>query len=149
MPPIDPGRRGADRTLGTAIGAAGALASGYGAVWSGHAQSVPLVAAVALVVGASLGALTWGVFQEDPDRPSWWFVITFGGVVGMLSGAFAGFPLGAVFGAAGGAAGAPVVAAVWRASAAPRTGLGLVLRGMLAGGFGAAAGLGAALWMAA
>ncbi|MGB0591290.1 MAG: hypothetical protein ACPGU1_16555 [Myxococcota bacterium] len=149
MPLTDPGRPGADRVLGTAIGAAGALASGYGAVWSGHSQSVLWVAAVAFMVGGGLGALTWGLFQDDSDSPSWWFVATFGGGVGMVSGAFAGFPLGGVFGAGGGAVGALAAAAVWRASASPRTALGVTMRGALAAVFGTAAGFGAALWMAA
>ena len=135
--------------LGAAIGAAGALASGYGAVWSGHAQSVPLVAAVALLVGAALGALCWGLFQDDSSAPSWWFVVLFGGVVGMLSGAFAGFPLGGVFGAGGGAVGAPITVAVWRVSASPRTALDVTMRGALAAGVGSVVGLGTALWMAA
>jgi len=149
MPLIDPGRRGAERALGAALGAAGALAAGYGAVWAGHAQSLPLVAAVALLVGTGLGALCWGLFQDGADTPSWWFVAVFGAVVGMVSGAFAGFPLGGVFGAGGGAIGALIAAVVWRLSASPRTALDLTMRGALAACVGSVAGLGAALWMAA
>ncbi|MDP6946313.1 MAG: hypothetical protein QF464_19345 [Myxococcota bacterium] len=148
MPQVDPGRRRAHRALGAAIGAAGALAAGHGAVWSGHAQSLPVVAGFALLVGASLGALTWGLFEPDPRAPAWWFTALFGGAVGMLAGGFAGFPVGAVFGAGGGALGGTVAGAAWRLSAPPRTGWDVVPRGAVAGVAGAMGGLVVALWMA-
>ena len=148
MQPVDPGRRVAERCFGTAVGATGALAAGYGALWSGHVDGLLIVALVALLVGSTLGAITWGLFKESPEEASWWFVSLFGGVIGMLSGAFAGFPLGAIFGAGGGATGGPVAAMVWRASASPRSDLGMPPRAVLAGGVGALMGLCVALWMA-
>ena len=148
MPPVDPGRRGADRLFGTALGASGALAAGYGASWSGHVQGMGWVALVALLAGASLGALSWGLFREEPKHASWWFVSLFGGVVGMLSGAFAGFPLGAIFGAGGGAVGAPVAAWVWRSSSGSGGSLSVKPRAFVSGTLGAVAGLGIAFWMA-
>ena len=144
----DPGRAPAARAQGGAIGAAGALAAGYGAAWSGHADGVLLTAAVAAIVGALLGCLTWGLFEPEPARPTWWFTALFGGVVGMLAGAFAGFPVGAVFGASGGALGSVAVVAVWRAVGSPRTALGLQSRALISGGAGLMCGLLTALWMA-
>jgi hypothetical protein len=148
MPLVDPGRKRASRALGAAIGASGALAAGYGAVWSGHSQSLALVSTVALVTGAGLGALTWGLFEPDPGTPAWWFVALFGGAVGLLAGTFAGFPLGAVFGAGGGAVGGTMAGATWRLSAPPRTAWDVLPRGALAAASGGLAGLVLALWMA-
>jgi len=148
MPLVDPGRQRASRALGAAIGASGAWAAGYGAVWSGHSESLVLVSVAALVTGVSLGALTWGLFEPDPGAPAWWFTALFGGAVGMLAGTLAGFPVGAVFGAAGGALGAAIAVATWRLAAPPRTGLDVLPRAVLAGVAGGAAGLASALWMA-
>lgn len=158
MPSTDPGRARANRALGAAIGASGAWSAGYGATWSGHAQSIVLVTAVALVAGAGLGALTWGLFDntrgdgegptDAPQSTAWWFTALFGSAVGMLAGAFAGFPLGSLFGAGGGAVGGLVADATWRVSAPPRTGLDVTARGALAALTGVAAGFGTALWMA-
>lgn len=158
MPATDPGRARANRALGAAIGASGACSAGYGATWSGHAQSLMLVTAIALVVGASLGALTWGLFEAPESaehKPAggasssaWWFSALFGGAIGMLAGGFAGFPLGAVFGAGGGVVGGTAADAAWRLSAPPRTGLDVAARGSLAALAGVAVGLGTGLWMA-
>ena len=148
MPPVDPGQQRANRALGGALGVAGACAAGYGAVWSGHAQSMTLVTVAALVMGGGLGALTWGLFEHGAARPVGWFSALFAGVIGMLAGAFAGFPLGAVFGAGGGGAGGLVAIATWRLAAPPRTGWDAPLRGVVAGALGMVAGLGVAMWMA-
>ncbi len=148
MPPVDPGVCRAHRALGAAIGATGALAAGYGAVWSGHSQSLVVISVVAALMGSGLGGLTWGLFGEDAAAPTWWFTALFGGVVGMLAGGFAGFPLGAVFGAGGGFIGGPIAVGAWRLSAAPHTGLDVGMRGIVAACAGAAGGVGVALWMA-
>ncbi len=144
MQPIDPGRSRVDRLFGATLGASGACAASYGAFWAGHIPDLGLTAVVALCSGAGLGALTWGLFRDDPKAPSWWFVLLFGGVVGMLAGAFAAFPLGAIFGAGGGALGGVAAAGVWRLL----QGRSLMVRTLLAASTGAGSALLMAMWMA-
>mgnify|MGYP007078961299 CR=1 FL=1 len=145
MHPLDPGGPRAARFLGAAIGGSGACAASYGAFWAGHSQSLVLSASVALVAGAGLGALTWGLFRDDSESPAWWFVTLYGGVLGMLAGAFAAFPLGAVFGAGGGALGGLASSWVWRLL----RGNALGLRALMSLFSGSALGLLVALGMAA
>jgi len=141
--------------LGAALGAVGGPAAGFGAAWGGHGDTRAFVWLVAVLVGAALGALAWPVFttapagrELPPSRPGLGFAPLFAGVVGLLAGAFAAFPLGGVFGAGCGAAGGSVVLAAWRGLA--RVGaLPLPARalGAMAVGMGAAVGL-AAWWVA-
>jgi hypothetical protein len=120
MTSLDSKLRAEQTHLGAALGAIGGTSAYQGAAWSGIGDPRPLVAAIAILVGAGLGALTWSVFMGDRDnatRPDLVFGAGFGASIGLLAGAFAAFPVGGVFGAVGGGVGAFCGLLYWRWSA--------------------------------
>jgi hypothetical protein len=140
------------RRLGAALGALGGPAAGYGASWAGLGDTRAHVWALAILLGALLGAMSWRVFVADraevprlAPRFGIGFAALFAAVVGMLAGAFAAFPIGGLFGFVGGAAGAVPAVLAWRAT----PGFGPALRPLVAAGFGVGGSLCIAAWWAA
>ena len=147
----DPARR----ALGAALGAVGGPAAWFGAAWGGHGDTHATAGLVAALVGAALGALAWPVFttapagtELPPDKPGLGFAPLFAGVVGMMAGAFAAFPLGGIFGAVCGAAGGSVILASWRGLGRVAS-LSLTVRTLAAGALGMGAAVGLAAWWVA
>jgi hypothetical protein len=117
------------RAEGAVYGALCGPSIGYGVVYSGIGDGRWPVWVLATAIAAILGAAVWPVFHRaargadetwDPARDAWrpsgpGFAALFGFCVGMIGGAFAGFPMGSVFGALGGAVGGAVCALVGRA----------------------------------
>jgi len=127
-----------ERLEGAVLGAVGAPAAAWGAVWSGIGDTGPASWAFTLLVGALIGAATWPIFAASagtPGRRGVGFSALFGGCAGLLGGTFGTFPMGAVMGSLGGAIGGAVVALAGRLR--PRlAGWSLALGGVAGGGLG-------------
>ena len=105
------------RRFGALLGGSAGPSIGYAGSWSQLGASGWHIWLLATLIGALLGAITYGAFMNDDaaiERPGIGFAAAFGGTVGLLSGAFTAFPIGSVLGSlAGGVAGASA-ALVWR-----------------------------------
>jgi hypothetical protein len=110
-------QQGSSRILGAALGASIGPAVAVGVHWSQLGPNVWTSWLLATGVGALLGVLTYGVFVSDEaafEKPGVGFAALFTSTLGLLAGAFAGFPVGAIWGALTGLVAGAIGAVAWR-----------------------------------